>query len=144
MLAAEAFGLGYGTLLGRQVTEAQSSNGGLRAVPGSRAHPMAIGAGTALGVDLSGHVSAALTAGRVAEADVIFVMELDQLVEIRRRFPAARGRTFLLTCLTADGPLEIRDPIDGDEIVYERCFNQIVRAVGPIASLLDAGPQEPR
>ena len=69
---------------------------------------------------------------RVAKSDVIFVMEIPQLVELRKRFPEARAKTFLLSCLAPDPPLEIDDPIDGDEAAFQVCFEHISRAVRPI------------
>ena len=63
-------------------------------------------------------------------------MEIPQLVLLRKRFPAAAGRTFLLTCLAQPTPLEINDPIDGDDALFEACFNHISRAASPIVRVL--------
>ena len=72
----------------------------------------------------------------VERAEVIFVMDVAQLVALHSRFPQARGRTFLLTCLAPAGPLEIRDPVDGDESVFQSCYEHIVQAVDPIIQTL--------
>jgi len=41
----------------------------------------------------------------VAMSDVILVTDVPELISVRRRFPAARSRTFLLSCLAGDAPL---------------------------------------
>jgi protein-tyrosine-phosphatase len=116
-------------------------SGGLEAMPGAPPPANAVCTATKLGVDLTGHVSAAVAPETVANADVIFVMDIPQLIAIRRRFPEGRAKTFLLTCLAPHGPLEIRDPVEGDESVFQECFDQISRAAGPIVGLLAARTQ---
>lgn len=131
----------------RLVTDAVGGRGslsvasaGLEAIPGDAAHPIAASIATRLGTDLGHHVAARIEPQGVAKADVIFVMEIGHLVTMRKRFPNARSRTFLLTCLAPDRPLEIRDPYDRDEAVFEACFGDITRAVHPIIRMLsDAG-----
>jgi hypothetical protein len=53
-------------------------------------------------------------------------------VTLRRRFPEAGARTFLLTCLAPDTPLEVADPVDGDDAVFRGCFEHITRATRPL------------
>lgn len=117
------------------------SSGGLEAVPGRPPHETAVFTATALRVDLSDHAAAPVTPERVASSDVIFVMDVHQLLVMRRRFPEARARTFLLTCLAPEVPLEVRDPVDGDESVFHACYDHISKAVRPIVSVLTAAPQ---
>ena len=112
------------------------SSGGLEAVPGNPPDPTAILIGSRFSVDLKDHTAVPVTADSVANADVIFVMEIAHLLAMRRRFPEARRKTFLLTCLAPETPLEIRDPVDGDETVFQACFEHIVRAVRPIVRIL--------
>jgi protein-tyrosine-phosphatase len=112
------------------------SSAGLAAIPGRPPHPIAVLTATPRGIDLSRHRAAPITPAAVASAGVIFVMDVPQLVTIRRRFPEARAKTFLLSCLIADGPLEVRDPVDGDESMFQACFDHISRAVRPIVHLL--------
>jgi glycosyltransferase involved in cell wall biosynthesis/protein-tyrosine-phosphatase len=119
------------------------ASGGLGAVAGKPPHPTALQLATTRSVDLSRHAASPIAAETVAESDVIFVMDIPQLVAMRRRFPEARSRTFLLTCLAADAPLEIRDPVDGDESRFQACFDHISRAVRPIAGML-SGTAMPR
>lgn len=113
---------------------------GLGAEAGSRAHPRAIVAATAQNIDLSRHSAAPITLEAVATSDVIFVMDVPQLAEIRQRFPEARAKTFLLASLAPNTPLEIRDPVHGDQPLYMACYEHIARAVDPIACALGAEP----
>jgi protein-tyrosine phosphatase len=112
------------------------SSAGLGAVPGNPAHPTALRTATARDVDLSGHHASTVAPDRVAASDVIFVMDIPQIVAMRQRFPDARGRTFLLTCLAPELPLEIDDPYNGDEAAFNVCYEHISRAVRPIVRTL--------
>ena len=113
---------------------------GLGAMAGEPSHPIAVQQATARSIDLTGHAAAPLGPDTVAASDVIFVMDIPQLVTMRKRFPEARSKTFLLSCLAPDAPLEIRDPVDGDEACFHACFNQISRAVQPIVETLRGTP----
>jgi L-malate glycosyltransferase len=112
------------------------ASGGLAAVPGRPPHPIAVLTANARRVDLSQHTASRVGSEDVAGADVIFVMDLRQLGVMRTRFPEARARTFLLTGLAPDTPLEVRDPVDGDESRFRVCFDHITRAVRPIVRVL--------
>jgi protein-tyrosine-phosphatase len=108
------------------------ASAGLAAVPGKPPHPTALQLASALSVDLSAHTASPVAPEAVATSDAIFVMDVPQLVLMRERFPEARSKTFLLTCLASDTPLEIRDPYAGDESQFQACFDHITRAVQPI------------
>jgi protein-tyrosine-phosphatase len=114
---------------------------GLAAMPGRPAHPTALRKAAERSIDLSPHAAARVERGVVAKSDVIFVMDIPQLLDLRRRFPEARAKAFLLTSLAPDTPLEIRDPVDGDESVFHACFDHITRAVRPLAGVLAQLPQ---
>jgi protein-tyrosine-phosphatase len=105
-------------------------------MPGKPPHPTALLTAAARRVDLSSHAASPVDPGSIAKSDVIFVMDIPQLVIMRRRFPEARAKTFLLSCLAPETPLEIRDPVDGDESVFQACFDQISTAVRPVVRLL--------
>jgi protein-tyrosine phosphatase len=122
-------------LRGRDVSV---TSAGLAAVPGRPPHPTATQLAASRDVDLSDHQAAVVTPDMIESSDVIFVMDLQQLVTMHERFPDARHRTFLLACLHSDSPLEVRDPVDGDESVFRTCFDHISRAVQPIVSTLDS------
>jgi protein-tyrosine-phosphatase len=128
-------------LVGRSLVSITSA--GLGALSGNPAHPTALRAANARSVDLSGHHASAVAPDRVAASDVIFVMDVAQIAAMRERFPDARGKTFLLTCLAPELPLEVADPIDRDEAAYHACYEHISRAVRPIIRALAATPAVP-
>ena len=111
---------------------------GLEAKPGNPTHPTALRLAGTHQVDLSRHEASRVDPADVAASDVIFVMDVPQLVALRRRFPAARQKAFLLACLAPGVPLEITDPIGGDDLAFTRCFENISRAAEPIARTLFA------
>jgi protein-tyrosine-phosphatase len=117
------------------------ASAGLEAMPGRPPHPTALRQAAERRVDLSSHAASRLQRDVVARSDVIFVMDIPQLLVVRQRFPEARARTFLLTSLAPETPLEIRDPVDGDESVFHACFDHITRAVRPLAGVLTQSPQ---
>lgn len=47
---------------------------------------------------------------------------------------------FPLTCLAPQTPLEVEDPINGDDRAYEVCFAHIIRAVDPIRRAIAGSP----
>jgi protein-tyrosine phosphatase len=117
------------------------ASAGLEAVPGRPPHPTALRFAAARRVDLSAHAASPLELALVAKSDVIFVMEIQHLLALRRRFPEARAKTFLLSCLAPETLLEISDPVNGDETVFEACFDHITRAVRPVIAALSHSDQ---
>jgi low molecular weight protein-tyrosine phosphatase len=109
---------------------------GLQARPGMPPPAPATLAAAGFQVDLSTHAARPLGAGDVASSDVIFVMDVAQLREMQRRHPAARGKTFLLTSLAPDWPLEVRDPFAQHDSVFYAAYEHIAASVAPIARLL--------
>ena len=105
-------------------------------MPGCSPHPLALHTAAELQVDLSRHTAAAVSPAQVAESDLIFVMDVPLLAAMRDRFPDAAPRTFLLASLAPDTPLEVRDPVDGDEPMFQACFDHIRRAVNPVVGML--------
>ena len=112
------------------------SSAGLAATPGTPSPPAAIAMAARRDVDLRSHAAAPVTASAVASSDVILVMDVQQLRAMRRRFPEARAKVFLLTCLAPASPLEVRDPYDGDDLAFQACFEHISQAVDPMVRLL--------
>jgi glycosyltransferase involved in cell wall biosynthesis/protein-tyrosine-phosphatase len=111
---------------------------GLYAIPGNPPHQNALVTAMSRSLDLSGHVASPLSGERVAASDLILVMDVWQLVELVRRFPEARDKTFLFTCFAPDVPLEVEDPIYGDRAMFEACFDHIVRAASPLVHAITA------
>jgi glycosyltransferase involved in cell wall biosynthesis/protein-tyrosine-phosphatase len=117
------------------------ASAGLEAERGRPSHPFAVQTAASRGIDLSGHAAAPLGLEAVIRADVIFVMDVPQLVALKRRFPAAGRKTFLLACLASDQPLEIADPVDGPPSVFQRCYEHISQAVKSLEPVLAGGTQ---
>jgi protein-tyrosine-phosphatase len=109
---------------------------GLGARPGTPSPAPAVLAAAGFQVDLTTHLALPVSVGDVAASDVIFVMDVAQLRQMERRHPAARGKTFLLTSLAPDWPLEVRDPFAQHDSVFQASYEHIAAAVGPIARLL--------
>jgi len=123
-------------------THVSVMSAGVDALPGRAAHPNALRIAEALHVDMSRHAASRLSQELVDRADVIFAADLQQLTTICRRFPDARPKTFLLACLAPRTPLEVRDPINGDDTVFARCFTHILDVIHPIArTLMTVSPQ---
>jgi glycosyltransferase involved in cell wall biosynthesis/protein-tyrosine-phosphatase len=130
------------SLLARSLVESPSvsvASAGLEAERGRPPHPFAVQTAASRGIDLSGHAAAPLALEAVIRADVIFVMDVQQLVALKRRFPAARRKTFLLACLASDQPLEIADPVDGAPSVFHRCYEHISQAVKSLEPVFAGG-----
>jgi protein-tyrosine-phosphatase len=115
------------------------TSAGLATVAGWRAHPRVIARCADLDIDVRNHGSVHVTKAMMKAADVVLVMEVSQLVVVTRHFFAARRKTFLLTSLAPDVPLEIADPAGQSDAAVDGCLDQIVRAVQPLIEVL-AGP----
>ena len=130
-------------LAGRLLSAAVEARGdvwvrsaGLDTETGWRAHRRVIARGEALNLDLTGHRAAPVTPALVAAADVVLVMDVLQLVTVTRRFFRARRRTFLLTCLAPDVPMEIPDPAGSDDATVDACLDHVERALKPIIGIM--------
>jgi len=98
--------------------------------------PLAVEAARALGVDLGLHRSVALTDAMLREADVVFVFNDDDRWLLARRYPFARAKLVPLGRLTTGGPLEIRDPHDGEAEDFARTYEVIRRALDRAIALV--------
>lgn len=61
-------------------------------------------------VDLSGHRARRVTAQQIDDADMILLMDAQNLRALHSEFPHAVHKTFLIGLLSAHGPAEIPDP----------------------------------
>jgi glycosyltransferase involved in cell wall biosynthesis/protein-tyrosine-phosphatase len=113
---------------------------GLAAIAGRPSHQHAVALARDTAIDLSRHAASPLSPEAIRDADVIFVMDVAQLVELAARFPDARGKAYLLSCLAPASRLDIRDPVDGDLDIFRACFAHIDEAVAPIARVLAEAP----
>jgi L-malate glycosyltransferase len=109
---------------------------GLGARPGTPSPAPATLAAAGFQVDLTTHRALPVSVGDVSSSDVIFAMDAAQLREMQRRYPDSRGKTFLLTSLAPDWPLEVRDPFAQHDSVFQASYEHIAASVGPIVRLL--------
>ncbi len=80
------------------------------------------------------HVARRLTEEDIRRYDHILVMDRENLREVLRRFPEARGKVRLLL------PEEVPDPYYGDEAFCLEVYRQIERGV---RAFLDGSPSPP-
>jgi len=109
---------------------------GVEATPGRPPHPIALRIAARHRVDLSRHAASRVSADEMRASDVVFAVDVTQFVALRARFPEARDKIFLLTSLAPWTPLEIADPIFGDDHAFEACFAHIIKAVDPIGRVI--------
>jgi low molecular weight protein-tyrosine phosphatase len=112
---------------------------GVEAIPGRTAHPIALRIARRRCVDLDDHAASRVSAAAIRASDVVFAVDLIQFVALRERFPEARAKTFLLTSLAPSSPMEIADPVNGDDRAFEACFQHITQAVDAICRVV--GPR---
>jgi len=97
---------------------------GVMAFEGARATEEAVEACRAVGVDISGHQSRALTVELINQADYILVMQDYHRQAVLEIAPQAQGRVYLLA-----GVKEVADPIGASRDVYRRCAAQIAEGI---------------
>lgn len=105
---------------------------------GRRAPPEAIAEAGERGVDLSGHNSRLVTSDDVHRAAAIFVMDIRQAQELRRRFRTPAARIFMLCDLRPrlDRGRRIEDPVDQPREVFSRVYDRIDECVSALAATL--------
>lgn len=97
---------------------------GMHAFPGGQ---MSLNAQKALlkhHIRFEGFASTQIDGVLVEEADIILAMGRGHLHEIKKLFPKAGGKVFVLGEF-AGKDQDVCDPFCGDESVYEECFKQI-------------------
>ncbi len=81
----------------------------------------------------------------VQASDLLLVMELRHLEEVRLRFAGAADRTVLLGAFDPDGALEIADPVDGAPSDFLAAYDAVALAVHEVAGMAHharrVGPQ---
>ena len=83
-----------------------------------------------IGLNLDAHRSQPVSAGLLAHADVIFVMESAHRDFILRAAPAVGPRIVLMGSLDPEGgPAEIDDPVGQDLDAFRACRDRIQRAI---------------
>jgi protein-tyrosine phosphatase len=77
------------------------------------------------GVDISSHVSSALTRTLLGRCDLVIAMTRAHGEYVASFDPASAGRTFLLSELADGGDVDVPDPIGAPREDYESVFRMI-------------------
>ena len=112
----------------RALPYVQAESAGLLDLGGADADPQAVALLREKGFDDSMHRSRTLTKDLVANADLIVVMEREQMEKIMRQYPEAVGKIRLLKSFSADAgqaDLDIEDPHGRSSYDYRTCFSDI-------------------
>ncbi|MFQ5460212.1 MAG: low molecular weight protein arginine phosphatase [Anaerolineae bacterium] len=80
------------------------------------------------GIDIEGHVSREVDAGLVVMADLILVMTQGHKEALEADFPAAAGKTLLMSAL-AGGRWDVADPVEGDLDEYRATADALAQLV---------------
>jgi protein-tyrosine-phosphatase len=123
-------------LLDRRVDGFTCASAGLDTTQAARPPLEARRAAVAFDVSLDEHTPAQVTRELVAKYDLTIVMEADQLIAARRRFPELAGRIVLLPLLrpnaTGYARYNIADPFGQPLDAFERCYAEIDDALKPL------------
>jgi tRNA threonylcarbamoyl adenosine modification protein (Sua5/YciO/YrdC/YwlC family) len=119
-MLAERLGCKPSELRARSVVVQSAGTGGGT----GGASPHAIKVMAQRGIDLSDHVSTALSAEVIQQSDYIFAMMRTHRDTIVQMVPAAESRVMLLL-----GNDDVRDPMGGAEEDYERCAQTVERGL---------------
>lgn len=100
---------------------------GLHAVPGRTAHPWAITAAKQFGIHLEGHRAKTLSREMVDYAEVIFVMDYQNQVQLLTRHPHAVHKVYLLSAYAGKDydSVEIPDPYYLGEEATRQCYGRL-------------------
>jgi len=103
------------------------------------ADPVMVAIANQEGIDLSQWSSHLVTEKMLADADIIFAMEIKHFQALNDKFPKYRHKVHLLGTVTGCStavPLEIADPYGQSDEIYQRCFQQVSATTKIIADLL--------
>ncbi|MBD3240892.1 MAG: low molecular weight protein arginine phosphatase [Chitinivibrionales bacterium] len=117
------------------------SSMGVRGLEGCPATPEARKACSENGIDISAHRARGLVAAELAEADLVFTMDLVQRELVVETCPELESRTFLLAAWPHEAGLNdvVRDPIGRPLRVYRQVFADIDSHVQRILPYLVQG-----
>jgi protein-tyrosine-phosphatase len=115
--------------LARRRAGASPSSAGLYMKAGRPSPAQTVTTAAARGVDLASHRSAVLDGALVSAAPAIFIFDLDNLVRIALRHPAALRKTYFFGALAGAGNTLITDPHGWGTEALEHVFNVIEQAL---------------
>jgi protein-tyrosine-phosphatase/predicted ATP-grasp superfamily ATP-dependent carboligase len=89
--------------------------------------------GDSLGIDLLNHRSARVTPDHLATADLVIVMDLENLDRLRKEFPEIADRATLLGLFGSPGTIAIADPYLAEAAATSRICEQVRASVEGLA-----------
>ncbi len=92
-------------------------------------------AAAAYDVDLTSHRSVVVDDSMVATADLVFVMDYENLYRFTRRFPEEVEKVFLIGEIVNADEIHIADPYGEDVEVFHRAYNELSRIINKLVSL---------
>lgn len=107
--------------------EVTVESAGIAAADGARIDPRALAVLERHGIDGDLHVARRLQPGMVDAADLVLVMERDQLDYMRTVMPSSTGKTFLLG--KWQGDFEIPDPYGKPKESFDHVYRMVDLAV---------------
>ncbi len=125
----------------RLTESVEVSSAGLGAIEGMGASRETVQLLQRYGLDVSGHMARLLGDDMIRHADLIFIMEQFQLLDVLRRVPQARDKVYLLKTYGLPNPdavnqPNIPDPIGKPAETYEVCFTAIRDAMERVVQSL--------
>lgn len=117
------------------------TSAGLNAVPGRAAHPWAIATAPEFGVSLEPHRARLLTSELVNQADAIFAMDYQNLVQLLSRWKDSKNKVFMLSAYAGEDyrPVEIRDPYNVGIEETRRCYSVLNACIRNLIGALSSG-----
>jgi protein-tyrosine phosphatase len=119
---------------------------GITATQAARPPEEAAEAALAFGCSLADHEPLRLTREMIDASDLIVVMEAEQLVLLRQRYPHAIGRLFLLSLIDEGwrgyARYNIADPFGCELAAFRSCYARIDAALATLVSILPAVSRE--
>lgn len=114
-------------MLKKEFPEKTIWSAGLGALVGNAADPMSVEQAEINGYDLTEHRAQQVAAWMCQHAELILVMEQDHKLELEKRYPMVRGKTF---CLGSVGGFEIADPYRKGREAFNTAYAAIAKGVG--------------
>jgi protein-tyrosine-phosphatase/predicted ATP-grasp superfamily ATP-dependent carboligase len=127
----------------RRLSTKAVQSAGVRADAGRGADPRAIRIAREFGLDLSPHVSLAVSEDLLRDADLVLVMDARNEAVLLDRHPWARRKIHLLGEFGPTDGLarEIPDPYEGSDDMIRRCYRTIQDCIAGLARAVDAPAQ---
>jgi protein-tyrosine-phosphatase len=121
-------------LAAKRLSGVTIDSAGFHGQTGRRCPQKILRIGKSYGIDLSSHRSARITRDDLANADLLIVMDLENLNCVRQEFPEMANRTTLLGLFATPETLTIADPYLADEAATSRICEQVQAGVQDLAS----------